>query len=48
MLLGASLEHVGDAWRVRVLSTRKTRWGNDVWLTFELGSPGEIREIREK
>ena len=48
MLLSASLEHVGDAWRVRVLSTRKTRWGNDVWLTFELGSPGEIREIREK
>lgn len=45
---GASLDHVGDAWRVRVESARKTRWGNDIWLTFELGTPGEIHEIREK
>jgi hypothetical protein len=46
-LRGASLDHVGEVWRVRVLSTRKPRWGNEIWLTFELGSPGHIREIRE-
>jgi len=46
-LRGASLDRVGDAWRVRVLSTRKTRWGNDIWLTFELGPPGHVRAIRE-
>lgn len=47
-LWGASLDAVGDAWRVRLLSARKTRWGNDIWLTFELGPPGQLREIREK
>lgn len=45
-IFGASLDQVGDAWRVRVRSTRRTRWGNDIWLTYELGAPGEIREIR--
>jgi hypothetical protein len=44
----ASLDHVGDAWRVRVNSTRRTRWGNDIWLTYELGPPGQIRELRDK
>ena len=48
VLWGASLDRVGDVWRVRVQSTRKTRWGNDIWLTFELGLPGYIREVREK
>ena len=47
-LWGASLEQVGDAWRVRVLSARKTTWGNDIWLTFELGPPGQLREIRKE
>lgn len=47
-IFGASLDHVGDAWRVRVRSTRRTRWNNDIWLTYELGPPGEIREIHEK
>jgi hypothetical protein len=44
----ASLDHVGDAWRVRVKSARKTWWGNDIWLTYELGLPGQIRELRDK
>jgi hypothetical protein len=47
-VLGASLDHVGDAWHVRVKSVRRTTWGNDIWLTYELGSPGVIHEIREK
>ena len=47
-LRSASLERVGDAWRVRVKSSRKTKWGNEIWLTFELGPPGQIREIRGK
>lgn len=47
-LQGASLHQVGDAWRVRVLSARKTTWGNDIWLTFELGPPGQLHEVREK
>jgi hypothetical protein len=45
---GASLDSLDNAWRVRVKSMRKTTWGNDVWLTYELRTPGLIHEIREK
>ncbi|HEY2852778.1 MAG TPA: hypothetical protein VGJ18_08040 [Gemmatimonadaceae bacterium] len=41
---GASLDSVSDAWQIRVKSVRRTRWGNDIWLTYELGPPGVIHE----
>ena len=47
-LRGASLDSVDNAWRLRVQSARKTTWGNDIWLTYELRAPGVIHEIRDK
>jgi len=45
--LNASLDHVGDAWQVRVKSARRTTWGNDIWLTYTLGAPGSIHEVKK-
>jgi len=32
----------------RVESVRPTKWGNRRWLAFELGGPGEVREVPDQ
>lgn len=36
-----------NGWHVVLLSVEKTRWNNDIWLTFELGGPGAFRQVSD-
>ena len=44
----ATLSWGTTAWKVRLLSTEKSKWNNDIWVTFELGPPGEFRRVPGK
>ena len=44
---GTQLAGRADRWRVTVSSMKKTKWGNERLLRFELGPPGVIRELPE-
>jgi hypothetical protein len=33
-------------WFLTVVSAKQTTWGNDRDLRFELGPPGDVRQVR--
>lgn len=42
---GALLDSRDGEWRLRVKSVTPTTWGNERWHMFELGPPGEFRQV---
>jgi hypothetical protein len=43
---GPTLAQEDGRWYLTVLSTRPTKWGNKRWLRFELGPPGQVRQVQ--
>ena len=43
----AELAPLEDRWFLTVVSAKQTTWGNDRYLRFELGPPGQVRQVRE-
>jgi hypothetical protein len=35
-------------WYAAVISVKRTTWGNERQLTFELGVPGQVRRLPER
>jgi hypothetical protein len=42
---GPTLVRDNGTWYLTALSRRRSKWNNNRWLRFELGPPGEVREV---
>lgn len=42
---GMALRGPDGTWRLTMRSTVPTKWNHDTWFTFELGAPGQFRDV---